>query len=320
MIAVLVVAGLVIATAGLAVILTQPGVRPRPVAAAVGVDPARLEERVRRLVEGFLPRDHAHPEVLAAAARDIASDLEAAGGRVREQPFASGRYRNVIAAFGPETAERIVIGAHYDTAGGLPGADDNASGVAVLVELGHLLGRNRPTMLVELVAYALEEPPFFRTRGMGSAVHAESLSRTRTRVRAMISLEMLGYYRSEPGSQAYPMPGLGWLYPSAGDFIAVVGRWRDVSLVRRIKAAMRGAAPLPVASINAPRWVPGVTLSDHVNFWNHGFPAVMVTDTAFLRNPNYHTAGDTPDTLDYDRLAMVVRQIRAAVEALQEPG
>jgi hypothetical protein len=130
----------------------------------------------------------------------------------------------------------------------------------------------------------------------------------------MISLEMIGYFDGQPGSQAYPAPGLSLLYPTRGNFIAVVGRIQDWAATRRVKAAMRGASGLPVHSINAPALIPGVDFSDHSSYWDEGFTAVMITDTAFYRNPNYHQAGDTVDTLDYVRMAQVVQGIFAVIE------
>ncbi len=279
------------------------------------VSPQRLQAHVRALAETFTPRDYLHPANLNRAAAYIGGELARAGGRVGEQPFdAGGRtYRNVIAAFGPEGGERIVIGAHYDAAGPYPAADDNASGVAGLMELGGLLGRSPPPVRVDLVAYSLEEPPFFRTAHMGSAVHAHSLRLERVPVRAMISLEMIGYFSDAPGSQRFPIGLLRAFYPSRGNYVIVVGRMGDGRLVRRIRRAMAFASPLDVRSIRAPRWVPGVDFSDHASYWNAGYPAVMVTDTAFYRNPHYHTARDTPATLDYARMADVVQGVYAAV-------
>jgi len=171
-------------------------------------------------------------------------------------------------------------------------------------------------MRVELVAYSLEEPPHFRTESMGSAVHAASLEAKKARVRAMISLEMIGCFSDEKDSQAYPLGVLKLLYPSTGNFIAVVGRIGGGRLVRVVKTAMRAATRLPVESINAPGFIPGIDFSDHLSYWEHGYPAVMVTDTAFYRNPRYHTSDDTPDTLDYERMALVVDGVVAAVRAL----
>lgn len=300
-------------------VVTQPlATRPPANQNPVTVAPARLEAHVRTLSETLAPRSFACPANLDRAAVYIAEQFRKAGGVVSEQPYTvNGRtYRNVIAHFGPNTRERIVVGAHYDAAGDFPAADDNASGVAGLLELARLLGSTSTPMQVELVAYSLEEPPFFRTPYMGSAVHARSLKQQNIRVRAMFSLEMIGYFTDAPNSQRFPIGLLRAFYPSEGNFITVVGKLGNGRLVRRVKRAMRGASPLPVHSINAPRLVPGVDFSDHVNYWDAGYDALMITDTAFYRNPNYHTALDTADTLDYRRMAMVVEGVYAAVLAL----
>jgi Zn-dependent M28 family amino/carboxypeptidase len=281
----------------------------------MGPSAARLEAHVRALSERFVPRDYPNTANLDRAAAYIGSHLGRALAEVSEETFeVNGRtYRNVVAAMGPDTPERIVVGAHYDAAGPFPAADDNASGVAGLIELAHLLRAAPPARRVELVAYSLEEPPFFRTPDMGSAFHARSLRRRGVRVRAMLSLEMIGYFDDAPGSQGFPLRPLKWFYPAEGNFIAVVGGIRGGALVRRVRNAMRLASPLPVHSIAAPRWVPGIDYSDHSSYWDAGYPAVMITDTAFYRNPHYHTARDLPDTLDYSRMAMVVRGVHAAV-------
>ncbi len=300
--------------------VTQPlWSRPQPVA-KVSVEPARLEAHVRALSTDFSPRDEHHPENLDRAAAYIRAEFEAARALVRDQTYdLHGRtYRNVIAQFGPETTSRIIVGAHYDTAGPLPGADDNASGVAGLIELANLLGAQSLPIRVELVAFTLEEPPYFGTAHMGSAIHAASLRRQGVEVRCMFSLEMIGYFSDAPQSQMFPVPLLGMFYPSKGNFIAVVGRFGDGLLVRRIKSAMRDATPLPVHSINAPSFVPGVDFSDQLNYWNAGYNGVMITDTAFFRNQNYHSSQDTADKLDYDRMAMVVAGVYVAVMTLAE--
>ena len=189
-------------------------------------DPARLEAHVRMLSERLGPRDVEHPENLDRCAEYIRAEFERAGGLVSDQPFDRDgvTYRNVVASFGPESGEIVVVGAHYDTAGPRPGADDNASGVAGLIELSGMLGRTELKSRVELVAYTLEEPPVFRSGQMGSAVHARSLAERGTRVRAMIGLEMIGYFSDAPDSQRFPIGALGLFYPSTGNFISVVGR------------------------------------------------------------------------------------------------
>jgi Zn-dependent M28 family amino/carboxypeptidase len=295
--------------------MTQPVFRIPERLDAPAAEPTRLEETVRELVERFHPRDFGHPENLSLAARYIGDRLRRTGAAVSEQTFeaAGASYSNVVAAFGPDTREVVVVGAHYDVAGEMPGADDNASGVAGLLELANLIARASLSRRVELVAFALEEMPFFSTDGMGSTVHARSLRSAGRRVRAMLCLEMIGCFSDEPGGQRFPFSVLRLLYPGRGNFIAVVGNLGGVGLVRRVKGAMRSASDLPVCSINAPALVPGVDLSDHMSFWRQGDPAVMITDTAFYRNPRYHTEGDVPETLDYRRMARVVDGLRRAV-------
>jgi hypothetical protein len=279
------------------------------------VDPERLERHVRKLCQEFFPRDAFHPEVLDRAAAYIRSQLEEAGAPVADQPFLveGRRYRNVVASFGPETRDRVVVGAHYDACDELPGADDNASGVAGLIELAGLLAGERLATRVELVAFTLEEPPVFGSPAMGSAVHARSLRKAGVRVRAMLSLEMIGCFSDEPGSQQFPLPLLRLFYPGRGNFLALAGRLAELGLLRRVVRSMRAASPLPVRSIAAPRGLFGIDLSDNVSYWDQGYPALMVTDTAFFRNERYHTADDTPDTLDYPRMAEVVRGLFRAV-------
>lgn len=279
------------------------------------VDPSRLEAHVRKLSIELGPRDARHIENLDKVAAYIKNEFSQTGAFVSEQVYrVQGRsYRNVIAHFGPETEERIIVGAHYDAAGPFPGADDNASGVAGLIELARLLNQQQPPLRVELVAFSLEEPPYYRTTGMGSLVHAKSLREQNVRVRVMFSLEMIGYFSDAPNSQLFPVGLLSSFYPSKGNFISVVGRLSEGLLVRRTKAVMRKATPLPVYSMNAPRFIPGVDFSDQRNYWYLGYDAVMITDTAFYRNRNYHTAEDTAEKLDYKRMAMVVEGVYAAV-------
>lgn len=298
--------------------LTQPLLSRAQPSSVRTVEPARLEAHVRKLAVDLSPRDVGHPENLDRAAAYIADELRQAGGSVFEQGYRVEQqsYRNVIARFGPDTPERIIVGAHYDAAGPMPGADDNASGVAGLIELARLLGAQAPVMRVDLIAFSTEEPPYFRTTGMGSSVHAQSLKKENVRVRAMLSLEMIGYFSDAQGSQHFPAGILSAFYPSTGNFIAVVGRVSDGLLARRVKSAMSGAAPLPVYSISAPSFIPGVDFSDQLNYWHAGYSGLMITDTAFYRNLNYHTARDTPEKLDYKRMAMVVEGVYAAVTEL----
>lgn len=298
--------------AALVLLVTQPVVASRSSPPELA-DAARLRRDVEA-ISAIVPRNLADPARLDAAADHVKRAWEAAGIAVAEQRFQVGGVpvRNLIARFGPEGGERLVIGAHYDASGPYPGADDNASGAAGLLELGRLLHRHPPRGSVELVAYTLEEPPHFAGPDMGSAVHARTLRAEGARIHGMLSLEMIGCFSDAPRSQGYPIPALRLIYPSRGNFVAVAGRLTDVALVRRVKSAMAGATDLPVRSISAPPRFAGTDLSDNLSYWREGFRAVMVTDTAFYRNERYHTAMDTPDLIDYGRMAKVVTGVFAA--------
>ena len=282
-----------------------------PLTGAPAADPGRLEADVRLLAASDPARAFHNAAALNAAADHIEAEFRRAGCVPRRQTFKveGDDYHNIVCSFGPETAPRVVIGAHYDVAGdGNPGADDNASGVAGVLELARMIAAAKPDLLhrIDLVAFSLEEPPNFRSANMGSHVHARSLAAGPAAVKVMISVEMIGYFSDAPGSQSFPLSFLRLFYPGRGDFIGVVGRSFDRGPVARVKRLMRVSNDLPVYSINAPAAVPGIDFSDHWSFWQHDLPAVMVTDTAFLRNPHYHMPSDTPDTLDYRRMALVV--------------
>jgi hypothetical protein len=305
--------------------VTQPllpgSATPRPVP---NVDASSLEAHVRRLAVEFVPRDWEHTRQLDLAADYIRDRLAAAGAAVESQRYqAWGRnYRNVIGRFGPQGGERIIVGAHYDAAEEHPGADDNASGVAGLLELARLHSTTDLAARVDLVAYTLEEPRkpgepgVFRSEVGGSAVHARMLREAGAAVKMVLVFDMIGYFSDEPGSQDLPVAALRPFYPSRGDFIAIVGRLADWALIREVKTAMRSASELPVHSLSAPTFLKGVDWSDHSNYWKRGYPAALITDTSFYRNKHYHTADDTPERLDYRRMSMVVQGAYAAVMEL----
>ncbi len=290
-----------------------------------------LKAHVKYLSVNVHPRSANNFSNLQRAADYIFTELKTASNDVSYQEVLvdGKKYQNIIARFGfnqaPNSDGLIVIGAHYDSHGHddpiptrsshTPGADDNASGVAGLIELAKLLKQNPPNRPIELVAYTLEEPPFFRTEDMGSAHHVRALVAQNRKVDLMISLEMIGYFSDSPASQDYPAPGMSALYSDVGNFITVVGKLSHFGATRKVKALMRGATDLNVYSINAPPLLAGIDFSDHLNYWAHNMPALMITDTAFLRNKQYHLAGDTYDKLDYTRMAKVVQGVYAvAVE------
>jgi Zn-dependent M28 family amino/carboxypeptidase len=207
------------------------------------------------------------------------------------------------------------VGAHYDSVAGTVGANDNCTGVAAVLELARLLRGRKLQRTVRFVLFANEEPPYFQTGDMGSLVYARQLRRDRVQVSVMISLETMGFYSDVPGSQKYP-PVLGSFYPSRGDFIGFVGNSESRDLVRRSIRTFRESTSFPSEGVAAPADWPGVGWSDHWSFWQEGYPAIMITDTAVFRYPYYHTSLDTSDKVDFSRMARVVEGVRRVVESL----
>jgi hypothetical protein len=296
--------------------LTQPLVsKTTPTQSQVNVDPHNLEFHVTKLSTEFYPRNYLNRQNLNGAADYIKNEFLKTGGDVSEQVFTvnGSDYRNIRLELGKASTDRIVVGAHYDAVNVTHGADDNASGIAGLLELARLFAANPTDIHVELVAFCLEEPPYFGTEQMGSFVHAKSLKDSGIPIRLMVCLEMIGYFSDQPDSQSFPLFFGRLLYPSTGNFIAVVGDFSNGLTVRSFKTAMTGATSLPIYSINAPGFVPGIDFSDHRNYWRFGYDAVMITDSAFYRNKNYHSIDDTYEKLDYLRMAEVVKATYAAV-------
>ncbi len=228
------------------------------------------------------------------------------------------RYNNIVVSLEGDSRreETIIIGAHYDTVSGTPGADDNASAVAVLLELCRALKDYRPERTLKLVFFVLEEPPAFMTPAMGSYVYAAQARERGENIVGMISLEMVGYFNEAEGSQAFPVPGLHWLFPDRGTFIGVVGNVSSRELTLAVAEALKAGSGLPVEHLVALPFIPGIGSSDHGSFWKMGFRAVMVTDTAFYRNPNYHGEKDTIGTLRFDKMSGLVRGMVHVVEYL----
>ena len=284
-------------------------------------DLRRLAERLRAHVQAVGTREHnvwALAELEAAAAY-IERGLAAAGYAVRREEFRSdiAPVRNLVVEI-PGTSRRdeiLVVGAHYDSVRGAPGANDNGSGVAAVLELARAFRGWQPARTWRLVLFVNEEPPFYRTGQMGSRVHAERARSRGERIVAMYSLETIGWYSDAPGSQHYPFP-FSWFYPDRGDFLAFVANLPSRGLLHATIAAFRTHAQFPSDGLAAPALIPGVDWSDHGSFWEVGYAGVMVTDTAPYRYPHYHTAQDTPDKVDYERLARVVRGLDRTFRAL----
>lgn len=227
-------------------------------------------------------------------------------------------YFNVIATYNPENSRRLIVGAHYDVYDDQPGADDNASAVAGLLELARLTFENNPDLdyRIDFVAYCLEEPPFFATTSMGSYVHAKSLHDKDVNVLGMICLEMIGYFSDEPESQPFPSPELAQLYPHTANFIIVVGINRFSAFNNQVHRLMAERSAIDVQVIHFPTSGGLAGLSDHQSYWKFGYPALMINDTSFIRNPNYHTKNDTIETLDFDKLTEVINSAYRAIIAI----
>ena len=256
---------------------------------------------------------------LVAAADYIRAALGHTGYEVRRHTYdvAGQLSENVeVEVKGKESPDDILlIGAHYDSVRGSPGANDNATGVAALLALARAFARAAPSRTLRFVAFTNEEPPFFQTRHMGSRVYAVRSRERRERIRLMLSLETIGYYSDEPGSQRYPFP-LSFFYPSTANFIGFVGNMENAPWVKQLLTSFRRHAQFPSEGGALWEWIPGIAWSDHWAFWKEGYPAVMVTDTAMNRYPHYHTTADTPDKVRYDRLARVVSGLQRVIAEL----
>lgn len=285
--------------------------------------PTALAERLRRHVYKLAgeigERNVFRPTALHAAADYIRSQWEAQGYRVVSQRYETHGVlsENLEATLrGADRPDEILlVGAHYDSVKGSPGADDNASGVAALLELSRALALMKPARSLHFVAFVNEEPPFFYWGEMGSGVYAKAARARNDDIRLMVSLEMLGYYSDRRGSQRYPPP-FGFFYPDQGNFIGFVSNLASRRQLKELVSAFRRHSEFPVESLATFSFVPGVAWSDQLSFWREDYPGVMMTDTAFFRYGHYHSAADTPEKLDYARMAQVVTGLQAALADL----
>lgn len=299
--------------------ITNPTLGVKQTSVSEEVVPDSLQEHVLALSGTTQYRNYLNLAALNESIDYIDNHLTAWGYEAQLQSYLvqGETYSNVVCSYGDYGDPVLIIGAHYDVCEDQPGADDNASGVAGLLEIARLLRAEQPELdyRIEMVFYTLEEPPFFRTEQMGSAVHAKSLHESGQEVLGMICLEMIGYFNEEKKTQEYPIGLLKLFYPSTADYIAVVGKMGQGGTVRTVKRAMKKTCDVTVKSINAPSWVTGIDFSDHLNYWKYGYKAVMVTNTAFYRNDQYHLPGDTPDRLNYEMMAEVVEGVYNAAVA-----
>jgi peptidase M28-like protein len=277
-----------------------------------------LAAHVQKLAGEIGERNELHYAQLIAAADYIEGSFSSAGLQSRRDSYEMrGRtYHNIETEIRGLQPQIILIGAHYDSVIGSPGANDNGSGVAALLALARHFAGKPSNHTLRFVAFVNEEPPYFQTSQMGSFVYASRCKARGDQISAMISLETIAYFSDAPHSQTYPSPGLGAFYPTTADFIGFVGNVRSRSLLRRALALFRQQATLPSEGAALPAFIPGVAWSDQWSFWQRGYPGIMITDTALFRYPHYHAATDTPDKLDYDRFALVVSGVQKMIEEI----
>ncbi|MEX2152147.1 MAG: M28 family peptidase [Gemmatimonadaceae bacterium] len=290
---------------------------------ALNADQAETQKRLRAHVDMLAgrigERNYMKMRALDSAATYIKTTLDSLGYATKELPYQArgATFRNLEATLpgGARANEIVVVGGHYDTVYDSPGADDNASGTAAVLELARLLKNQPHARTIRFVAFVNEEPPFFFTDDMGSLRYARAARTRGDSIVAMISMESMGYYSDKPGSQRYP-PILGWFYPDKGNFIGVVGNIGSRPLVRRVVSDFRSHTSFPSAGSAAPTQIPGIAWSDQWSFWMADYDAVMITGTAPFRNKNYHEIWDRPDSLNYDHMARVVDGVARTVVRL----
>jgi Zn-dependent M28 family amino/carboxypeptidase len=280
----------------------------------------QLQEHVKALTVTIGERSVDLPANLKETAAYIKSFYHAIGVPANSQTYSYADFavENIITevSFSPHAKYRFLVGAHYDSVAGTVGADDNASAIAVQLEtarhLAALMGNQKLDLAVKFVSFALEEPPAYNTRHMGSRMYAKKALKDKEQIDGMICLEMIGYTCHEPGCQDYPFPLMFMDYPKEGNFIGIVGNFKSRDFAGRLVEQFQKNNQLPVVKLTVPfnGWVmPAIRLSDHASFWDQGFKAVMLTDSAFYRNPYYHTAADTMDKLDFEFMAEVVQSL-----------
>jgi hypothetical protein len=283
--------------------------------------PAMEEDRLRAHVEMLAGEIGEHnvfkPAALHQAEEYIAHVWRDQGYSVVRQPYDIGKVEcanlEVTRPGGPQI---ILIGAHYDSVKGSPGANDNGSGVAAMLELSRIFAAENPARTLRFVAFVNEEPPFFQTKREGSRVYAEAARQRGDDIRAMISLETMGWFSEAGGSQHYPSPLFKLFYPTRGTFIGFISDFGSRLMMQQAAAAFQAHASFPVECCAIPFGRAGADLSDHAEFWRVGYPALMVTDTAMFRYPFYHTKEDTPDKVNYRALAQITTGMAGVVKTL----
>jgi hypothetical protein len=325
---IILLAGIAALAAALRYMTTVPGASHQGPSPQLTAEEASIAERLRRHITAIASRPHniRHFVELEKAARYIEDELRTLGYEPLAQVFNADQkqVRNIEATIEPADPARsrgtVVIGAHYDSAGDAPGANDNGSGTAAVLELARLLGdlRGQIDARIRLVLFVNEEPPYFQTPAMGSWQYAKLLSERRERVIGMMSLETIGWFSDQSGTQRYPPP-FGFIYPREGNFIAFVGMMGSREFLHAVIASFRRNTAFPSVGGVAPGFIPGIAWSDHWSFEQFGFPALMITDTALYRYPHYHEPTDTPDKVDTVKLARITVGLEKVLREMVRP-
>lgn len=274
-------------------------------------DTSLISKHLSRLTKTPEYRTHLNVNQLNYTADYIDSIFRLYADSVYFQTYSinGSEYKNVICSFGLHCEERIIIGAHYDVCGNQEGADDNASGITGLLELARLLYSKELKYRIDLVAFTLEEPPHFRTENMGSFHHAQYLSVNKIKVKGMICLEMIGFFKDERKTQEYPIKLLSLIYGNKGNYITLVNKFNAGKFAKRFGRYFKKSNSIKTKKFTGPPGLPGIDFSDHLNYWKFGYSALMVTDTAFYRNKNYHHGSDTMESLDINRMSKVIDSV-----------
>jgi len=282
-------------------------------------DTIQIKQDLDSIVKTDSFRNYKNIKTLNKVADYIKRQFQTVSDSVTEQKYnyQETEYKNIICSINTDKKDRVIIGAHYDVCGDQDGADDNASGVAGLLELARIMKGIKLDYRIDFVAYSLEEPPFFKTDFMGSYIHAKYLNEHKISVKGMIALEMIGYFDDKPNSQDYPVGFLSWFYGDRGNFITVAQKYWNGRFGNDIKRLMQQNNLIPTKSFKSPKFIPGVDFSDHRNYWQFGYSAVMITNTAFYRNHNYHKNTDKIETLDIRRLALTIDELYLTLQQLK---
>ena len=274
-------------------------------------DTLSIRKHLNKIINTENPRNHKNIETLNYVAAYIFNDFKKYADSVYYQPYEADNkeYKNVVCVLGSQNIKTIVVGAHYDVCGNQDGADDNASGVVGLLELAKSLKNKKLNYRIEIVAYTLEEPPYFRSKNMGSYVHAKSLYENKTDVYGMFCLEMIGYFDDSKKSQYYPIRPLSLIYGNKGNYITLVNKFSKGKFSRKFSKQFKNQRLIKTKKFTGPANLSGIDFSDHLNYWAFDFSALMITDTAFYRNKNYHENTDTIETLDLLRMSKVIESV-----------